>query len=156
MVLQLSGQRGHAPMDVGLHRSWSDAHGRGGFGFAQLGVVAQHDRLALPVGQQPQGLSKRQPGVTRHGCRFGRRDMASRESCRALTQLSATQLLVAQAAEVLANYRSAGVEGFLRQSDTMSETTLVRSFSKWVRDTILPHVEAAKSKKNGNGKKSRK
>jgi Uma2 family endonuclease len=48
------------------------------------------------------------------------------------------------------------VERFLLLSGTMSETRLLRAFSKWVRDTILPQFEAAKPKKNGNGKKSRK
>jgi Uma2 family endonuclease len=50
----------------------------------------------------------------------------------------------------------AEVERFLHQSETMSDTALLRAFSKWVRDTILPQFEAGKPKKNGNGKKSRK
>jgi Uma2 family endonuclease len=48
------------------------------------------------------------------------------------------------------------VERFLLQSGTMSETRLLRAFSKWVRETVLPLVEAGKVKKNGTGKKSRK
>lgn len=50
----------------------------------------------------------------------------------------------------------AEVERFLQQSETISETALLRAFSKGVRETILPQMEAAKPKKNGNGKKSRK
>ena len=50
----------------------------------------------------------------------------------------------------------AEVERFLKENETMSETALLRAFSKWVGDTILPQVEAGKAKKNGNGKKSRK
>ncbi len=43
---------------------------------------------------------------------------------------------------------------FLLQSESTDETTLLRSFAKWVRETILPPVEAGKIKKNG--KKSTK
>ena len=50
----------------------------------------------------------------------------------------------------------AEIERFLHQVGTTDETTLLRSFSKWVRETILPQVEAGRAKKNGNGKKSRK
>jgi Uma2 family endonuclease len=46
------------------------------------------------------------------------------------------------------------IERFLRESETTDETTLLRSFSKWVRETIVPQVSAGKSKKNG--KKSAK
>lgn len=46
------------------------------------------------------------------------------------------------------------IERFLLESETTDETTLLRAFSKWVHETVLPKVEASKRKKNG--KKSRK
>jgi Uma2 family endonuclease len=48
----------------------------------------------------------------------------------------------------------AEIERFLHQFGTTDETTLLRAFSKWVRETILPQV--ASSKSNKNGKKSGK
>ena len=44
------------------------------------------------------------------------------------------------------------VERFLQESDTTEETTLLHSFSKWVREAMVP--SAGKAKKNG--KKSAK
>jgi Uma2 family endonuclease len=46
------------------------------------------------------------------------------------------------------------LERFLKESNTTDETTLLLAFGQWVRETILPQFEAAKAKKNGNGKKS--
>ena len=46
------------------------------------------------------------------------------------------------------------VQRFLQDSETTDETTLLRAFSKWVRETIVPQVASSKSKRNG--KKSAK
>jgi Uma2 family endonuclease len=46
------------------------------------------------------------------------------------------------------------IERFLHDGTTTDETTLMRVFSKWVRETILPQFKSSKSKKNG--KKPRK
>ena len=46
------------------------------------------------------------------------------------------------------------IERFLQESGTTAETTLVRAFSQWLRETIVPQVSSGKSKKNG--KKSAK
>jgi Uma2 family endonuclease len=40
-------------------------------------------------------------------------------------------------------------ERFLRERDATDETTLVRSFSRWVRETTVPQASSGKSKKNG-------
>ena len=46
------------------------------------------------------------------------------------------------------------IERFLLESQTKDETTVLRAFGKWVRETILPQMTPGKAKKNG--KKSRK
>ena len=46
------------------------------------------------------------------------------------------------------------IERFLRERETTDETTLLRAFSQWVRETIVPPASSGKSKKNG--KKSAK
>lgn len=48
------------------------------------------------------------------------------------------------------------IEQYLRDSDTVDETTLVRSFAEWVRTNLLPKYEAQASSHNNrkrNGKK---
>src|SRR5262249_34517997 len=46
------------------------------------------------------------------------------------------------------------IERFLHMSETTDQTTLLRLFAQWLRETILPKIESHKAKKNG--KKSRK
>ena len=58
-----------------LHRTAADAHGGGDLGFGQVGIVPEHDRLALLVGQVPQ---RRQPPRT---FRAGPVPRARRSAC---------------------------------------------------------------------------
>jgi hypothetical protein len=42
------------------------------------------------------------------------------------------------------------IEKFLHESDQVDETSLLQSFTAWVRSEVQPHYDASKS---GNGKK---
>jgi Uma2 family endonuclease len=44
---------------------------------------------------------------------------------------------------------------FLRESDTLDETTLIRSFRTWVRENVLPTLERRKTKRPPGEKKRR-
>src|SRR5215471_17262703 len=54
LLLQYRLERGHATRGVALHRAAADAHRRRDVSLRQVGVVAQDDRLALPVRQAAQ------------------------------------------------------------------------------------------------------
>ncbi len=50
LLLQRGPERGHAAGRVALDSAAADPHGVGDLGLGEVSVVAQHDRLALPVG----------------------------------------------------------------------------------------------------------
>src|SRR3984885_6941761 len=53
--LQGFSQADHGPRHVALDRTWADPHGIGGLRLGQAGVVAQHYRLTLPLGELAEG-----------------------------------------------------------------------------------------------------
>ena len=55
ILLQGRTKGGHATGRVAFDGAAADAHAGGDVGLGQVGVVAQHDRLALPFGQAAQG-----------------------------------------------------------------------------------------------------
>ncbi len=84
-------QRGQAAGGMTLHRAAADRHGPGRVGLGEVPVVPQHDRLALPGGQQAQ--RRHQGGAVQdgHGGLLGGRRVRQRAAEIALLDHPAAQ-----------------------------------------------------------------